>query len=408
VTSTGTGPHGMPSTDIPDWRERAARLREELVATGKLWTPAWRAAVTDVPRHHFVPFFFERHPGAGWSLTSADDQETRQRWLDAVYANRSLVTRLGVVPDGGRDRTGPTSSASAPSLVTRMLEALDVRDGHRVLEIGTGTGYNAALLCHRLGDHGVHSVDIDPELVADARDRLAKLGYWPTLAHGDGAAGLPGHGHYDRIIATCAVTRVPWAWAEQTHDGGVVLVDVKAHATVGNLALLHRLPDRLEGTFDAGTATFMQMRSSMPATSAARSAVPRDRSAARTRRAVQPDQRLWENPPLWFQIHVREPGRIEFGFTQDPVTGDPADEFYTARDGSWCELATASDGGSRYVHEGGPRSLWTSMEDTIGQWQDLGEPGWERLGLTVLSDSRQIVWVDHPDSEHRWTLPSGS
>ncbi|MGH3569134.1 MAG: hypothetical protein ACRDRH_24540, partial [Pseudonocardia sp.] len=147
------------------------------------------------------------------------------------------------------------------------------------------------------------------------------LGYRPTLAHGDGAAGLPGHDHYDRIIATCAATRMPWVWAEQTRDGGVVLVDVKAHATVGNLALLHRLSDRLEGTFDTGTATFMQMRSSTSTTSTARPAVSRDRSAVRTRRAVQPDQRLWENPPLWFQIHVRQPGRIEFGFTQDPVTG---------------------------------------------------------------------------------------
>jgi len=59
---------------------------------------------------------------------------------------------------------GGRSSTSMPCLMTRMLETLDVRDGHDVLEVGTGTGYNAALLCHRIGDQHVFSVDIEPDL----------------------------------------------------------------------------------------------------------------------------------------------------------------------------------------------------------------------------------------------------
>jgi protein-L-isoaspartate O-methyltransferase len=78
-----------------------------------------------------------------------------------------------------------------PSLMAQMLEALDVRDEHRVLEIGTGTGYNAALLCHRLGSNNVVSIDIDATLVAVAKNRLAALGHHPTLVVGDGTAGLP-------------------------------------------------------------------------------------------------------------------------------------------------------------------------------------------------------------------------
>lgn len=70
------------------------------------------------------------------------------------------------------------------SLMARMLEALDVRDGDRVLEIGTGTGYNAALLCHRVGSHNVVSIDIDPALIAAARSRLASLGHHPTPGGG--------------------------------------------------------------------------------------------------------------------------------------------------------------------------------------------------------------------------------
>jgi methyltransferase of ATP-grasp peptide maturase system len=393
VSAVDTG--DFPGSVVPDWRERAARLRDELVAAGKLWSREWRDAVVSVPRHHFVPFFYERLPGAGWRPVSAYDPDTHQQWLDAVYANRSLVTQIGEVPDGGRDRTGPTSSASAPSLVMRMLEAIEVEDGHRVLEIGTGTGYNAALLSHRLGDRQVYSVDIDAPLVEKAGRRLDELGYRPTLVAGDGAAGLDAPGGFDRIIATCAVTQVPWAWAEQTVEGGLVLVDVKLHAAVGNLVLLRRLPDRLEGKFDAGTATFMQMRSPSVVSPASASRVRRDHSAARVRTADEPETALWENPPLWFLIHAREPGRIEFGYTQDPETGGPGAEFYVASDGSWCELTTLSDE-SRQVHEGGPHRLWTHIEDTIRQWRQLGQPGWDRLGLTVLADGIQRVWVDEP------------
>jgi protein-L-isoaspartate O-methyltransferase len=87
----------------------------------------------------------------------------------------------------------PVSSSTKPDLMLRMLETLDVRDGHRVLEIGTGTGYNAALLSHRVGDHNVYSVDVDAELVRLARERLAGAGYRPTLAAIDGEGGLPEH-----------------------------------------------------------------------------------------------------------------------------------------------------------------------------------------------------------------------
>lgn len=77
--------------------------------------------------------------------------------------------------------------------MTRMLEALDIHDGHDVLEIGAGTGYNAALLSHWLGDQHVFAVDIEPTLIRLARERLARIGYHPTLASANGANGLPEH-----------------------------------------------------------------------------------------------------------------------------------------------------------------------------------------------------------------------
>ena len=143
-----------------------------------------------------------------WGVTDAG--------VAGAYRDEALVTAL--LPDG-HGGLAAVSSSTQPSLMVGMLDALDLRDHPRVLEIGTGTGYNAALMCHVLGDAAVHSVDVDPVLVDTARARLDSLGHHPLLAVGDGRAGLPSHAPYDRIIATCAFPEVPWAWAEQLVDG---------------------------------------------------------------------------------------------------------------------------------------------------------------------------------------------
>ena len=290
---------GERVSSVDGWTERAEALRNELVAAGKLSSPEWQAAVLAVPRHEFVPQFYQRgtDPGPGnWELVSASSPDTRERWWKGVWANTSLVTRLGPVGRWGRQAvTGPSSSSSAPSLMTRMLKALDIRDGNRVLEIGTGSGYNAALMSHRLGDQNVFSLDVDAELVDSARDRLTALGYQPTLITADGVTGLPQHAPYDRIIATCAISRVPWSWAEQTTEGGLILVDVKPSASVGNLVLLRREHDRLEGRFDSGSATFMHMRT--PAFHTEPQAQPcRDRDDAQRRTTTLRMERLWRTP----------------------------------------------------------------------------------------------------------------
>ncbi len=89
------------------------------------------------------------------------------------------------------------------------------------------TGYNAALLCARLGDHLVHSVDIDPDLVCTARERMATLGFAPDLDAGDGRARHPAGRRFDRTIATCSVRRrLPAAWIEQSDPDAVIVADV--------------------------------------------------------------------------------------------------------------------------------------------------------------------------------------
>ncbi len=338
-----------------------------------------------------------------WELVSASSPDTRERWWNGVWANTSLVTQLGDLSRWEpRATTGPTSSSSAPSLMTRMLEALDIRDGHRVLEIGTGTGYNAALMSHRLGQENVFSVDVDAELVDSARSRLAALGYRPTLAAVDGITGLPEHAPYDRIIATCAVSRVPWSWAEQTTEDGLILVDLKIRASVGNLVLLRREADRLEGRFDAGYATFMHLRT--PAFHVEPQAGPtRNRAEARRSTTTLRDERLWGNAPLWFLLHLWQRGRVGFGYAMDPDTGGPGPVFFSSQDGSWCELSTADEGGARDVWEGGPRRLWVSIEALVGE---------HRGGNGVLASARStrlgpVRPHRHPAPPHRLARRTG-
>ncbi|MFD7529445.1 methyltransferase domain-containing protein [Streptomyces sp. NPDC059849] len=193
--------------------ERWAMVRS-IVAGGALGDPGWRAAFEEVPRHLFVPYYFV---GGGYERLWCEDPDPdrRARWLRGAYEDGPLATRI---------RDGELiSSSSQPSLMARMLEELDVRDGHRVLEIGAGSGYNAALLAHRLGDDAVTTVDLDPEITESARRHLAAAGYHPAVITGDGARGWPRRGPYDRIIATCTLPCVPQSWLEQCVRGARIL-----------------------------------------------------------------------------------------------------------------------------------------------------------------------------------------
>jgi len=358
---------------------------------GDIETQEWHDAVESVPRHAFVRRAYEQDRTGQWT-----SWETDANW-DRVYAPSTLVTAL----NSWRGYPEPASSSTNPELMVRMLEMLDVSDGHRVLEVGTGTGYNAALLSHRLGEASVFSVDIDPELVAVAEQRLGSAGYRPTLAAVDGQGGLPEHAPYDRIIATCSVPAVPQSWAEQIAPGGCVLVDLKLAISAGNLVHLHRRDDgTLEGRFAARWASFMAMRhdGDRPVS------VPRVEQAdgERSRPAAAPVP-PWGTPVVWFLAQLGGlPRGVEFGALLDPDSREPRAASLTGPDGSWAHVGLAD----RIVTEAGGVSLWEPIEWAYRLWVDTDRPGWERLGLTVDADGRNTVWLDKPEGEHAWPLPT--
>ncbi|WP_233447333.1 methyltransferase domain-containing protein, partial [Streptomyces albireticuli] len=241
-------------------------LADELKTSGALRSPRWARAFTDVPRHLFVPEWYEQETDqrgfAVWRHRRIDNATDD---LAAAYRDITLVTALDPATAKQVDDhawTGvATSSSTLPRLMAGMLETLAPDDEHLVLEIGTGTGYNAALLSARLGDSRVYSVDVDPGLVETARTRLAAAGYTPHLAVGDGREGYPGSAtSFDRIIATCSVTHLPAAWIERTRPGGAILTDLALGIEGG---LVHVTVDngrRATGGFTATAGRFMAAR----------------------------------------------------------------------------------------------------------------------------------------------------
>jgi protein-L-isoaspartate(D-aspartate) O-methyltransferase len=138
------------------------------------------------------------------------------------------------------DRRGlPTSSSSQPSVMAVMLEQLDVRSGMRVLEIGTGTGYNAALLAVLVGDPRlVTTVDLDPVLVDLARSCLVHaVERGMTICAYNGLDGYLPHAPYDRIIATGSFLPFPWPWIEQLSLDGRLVMDLRGRIGGGLITI---------------------------------------------------------------------------------------------------------------------------------------------------------------------------
>jgi protein-L-isoaspartate(D-aspartate) O-methyltransferase len=164
------------------------------------------------------------------------------------------------------------SSNSAPHLVRRMLETLDLRSGMTVLEIGTGTGWNAALLARLTGASNVTTVEIDPELAERARAALKRVGCPVEVITGDGELGYPANAPYDRVICTAAVSSLPYAWVEQTRAGGIILAPWgPIHPDWPLCRLVVNADGTAHGRFTA-PSWFMPLRGQRPAKSATQDA----------------------------------------------------------------------------------------------------------------------------------------
>ncbi|EST26157.1 hypothetical protein M877_19660 [Streptomyces niveus NCIMB 11891] len=310
------------------------------------WADTFRA----VPRAWFLPdliWAYDMGTGRSVPISRAEEPDA---WERAAYANVPLVTQWD---DGRHSGTEPgvvaTSSASMPSVVAAMLRDLDVSDGMRVLEIGTGTGWNAALLAHRLGSGNVVSVEIDAEVVARARAALGRVGLGPEVIHGDGRDGWAGSAPYDRVIATAGVRDLPPRWLEQTRPGGVVLAPWGTHYSDQDALV------RLTVGDDGG--------------------------------ASGPGGR-YESVRFLTGLRVPDCAHVV------NRTGEAAGKawFFDLRGRSWAVAEFREGEAGARVHQSGPRRLWDEVEAAVAWWVGRGRPGVERFGLAVGPDGLARSW----------------
>jgi methyltransferase of ATP-grasp peptide maturase system len=316
--------------------------------------------------------------------------------LDDIYRNSVLPTQLDgdntrweqARRMGGPVQGTPTSSSTMPSLMAAMLDALDVRDDVRVLELGTGTGYNAALLSHRLGSRLVTTVEVDPQLAEQAFANLITAGYQPTVATADGATGYPANAPYDRIIATVSVPAIPRAWLAQAAPGAVILTHL--YRDLGGDALVRLTVDAdgtAEGNFLADYGNFMPVR-------AHRGPDPQERLAHTAIEAgdIRPVSAAITgqedgDPYLTFAALLM-PGVARLDFRPDD--GEPQLWLFTAD--SWACRNLESN----TVEQRGPRRLWDDLEHAYARWEALGSPDRSRLGLTITQAGSHLLWLDSP------------
>jgi protein-L-isoaspartate(D-aspartate) O-methyltransferase len=197
-----------------------ARYVEQLRHDGAPLSAELARAFATVPREAFVTGGFQRRDG---SRAQPGDRD----FLDLVYRDDVLVTKL-------RDKV-PVSSSSQPSLMAIMLDALDVHPGLHVLEIGAGTGYNAALLA-ALGAR-VTSIDVQPDIASQARAALSAAGIpGVEVRQSDGYAGSPAT-LFDRAIVTVGIAGVSPHWLTQLAPDGHIIAPVEHAGTHPVLAI---------------------------------------------------------------------------------------------------------------------------------------------------------------------------
>lgn len=381
----------------------AARLAlaDRLLAGGHLSHPGWRAAVASVPRERFLePGVFLPTDDGHWRPVLRADCEPEE-WIALAYSDQSLVTQLDgrVTADRvtGPVRGFPTSSSTVPATVVSMIEALAVEDGQSVLEIGTGTGYSTALLCHRLGEDHVTSIEVDPGVAARADAALESVGCSTWTVVGDGLVGHPYRAPYDRVIATCAVRRIPYGWIRQTRPGGIVLATVGSWSYGTGLARLTVGQDGgAEGRI-TGPSSFMPARSQavvpLSGDLAARAAYP-----GTERSAAFPPRLLEEWMPA-FLAQLAAPGARLVRAVADG--GSETVHLFDADRESFAALTPGKAGWT--VRQGGPVALWDAVEGAVTAWRDAGSPDIGSVRLRVTD--RAHVYRIGENPALRWEHP---
>ena len=196
-----------------------------------------KQALFNVPRHLFIEQYYDDEAPDG--IVQIESPNPTSKQLETIYANRGMMIR-----------EEPHSAASQPSLIFAMLADLQLTHNLKVLEIGTGSGWNAGLIAFSVGnDPLVYSIDLQADLVEKARQHLSSVGFnRVNLKAGDGGLGWEGE-TFDRIIVTVGSPDIPPAWVESLTDGGILVMPLKTRGVGDPILRLHKQGGELRGKF---------------------------------------------------------------------------------------------------------------------------------------------------------------
>ena len=389
-------------------QEEAENLRSVLVQNllerGAIGSPAARQAFEKVPRHLFVPRVD--------IATAYSDQPVFIRW----------------------DAGTPISSSTQPRMMAIMIEQLGLEPGTRVLEIGSGTGYNAAILAHIVGESGsVITVDIDQDIIDEAAGNLTKTGYDNVKCIcGDGFEGFSGDQPYDRIIVTVGAYDVSPHWVDQLKDSGIIVIPLWFKGFSLSVALEKRNGE-LNG-LSAALCTFIPIRGiGQRAEGYFPIGVPPDDSLQMTIGLEWDDQTYRRDLNRLFtqDVMLRETGRsLEGQFhTQNILSGlymfltvDPrifsvcsssqSSPFrgfgYGLIDIDSMSAAVLSDGHPERVLVYGNDAAYGQLIELLDQWDQLGHPSIHDLRIRALFSPptfiREGAWMISKKPAYNWVL----
>ena len=384
------------------------RMVDDLTSSGVL-DPPWREAFLAVPRHAFIPDLIWRQQRR--ELVPFHRADDPLRWLELTYApTQVLITQ---VDDG--NPVGPgligdriSSSASQPNVVALMLAALAAEPGMTVCEIGTGTGYNAALLAHRLGAHNVTTIEVDAALAARASVALADTGYGGvTVVTGDGAHGYPPRAPYDRILSTAAVGQVPWAWVEQTRPGGRVVTPWGTAYLNGALLSLTVGEDNTATGRLVDNVAFMWLRDQRLPLTWVRDCVYDEDKALVSYTDIQPSK-VTDDYHAALAIGLQVP-ECEYRFcrAQDD-SGEYTVWFLDPSSRSWASIDYAPCADTYEVNQLGPRHLWDEVEAAYAWWVQANSPTSDQWRFTLTPTGQHVDLTGTPRREHSPAIAKGA
>ncbi|MFJ5819360.1 methyltransferase domain-containing protein [Streptomyces sp. NPDC093108] len=312
-------------------------------------------------------------------------------WAAVVYPGPYDATVTQV--EGGV----PMSSLSCEAIVADMLDSLLLDPGHRVLELGTGAGRNAALVAARTGPGLVTSVEVGEGLAELARERIKAARADVAVVVADGAKGWPAGAPYDRVISTYAVERIPWAWVEQTRPGGRI---VTPWGRLGHVALTVAEDGRSATGWVQGLAQFMPSRETGGPVRDFQEV--RSETSAAHEHLFDRDLALLAGGHLLFALRVALPD-VMVTTVRD---ADGLNAWLHDGDASWATLCSQGDGRT-VAFQGGSRRLVDEVERVWDLWVAAGSPSLYDFRMTV-EPGCQTVWCRDRSAASWWAADDGA